>query len=122
MAEAGRPGRGGARPGAGRKRTAEVHAVPISKMHKQIAGRMEDLVNYAFILAEGVWVEETGLDGEPFVYRKPPDLKAIIYLIDRVAGKPIQHQEAEITGKNGGPIKITEAIVRRPVRDDDDSD
>ena len=36
-----------------------------------------------------------------------PDSKAAMYLVDRIAGKPMQHQE--ITGKGGGPLEITDA-------------
>jgi hypothetical protein len=43
-------------------------------------------------LAAGVWVEEPSITGR-VVYQKPPDYKAIAYLIDRIMGKPTDRKE-----------------------------
>ncbi|HEY1011144.1 MAG TPA: hypothetical protein VGE07_00470 [Herpetosiphonaceae bacterium] len=40
-----------------------------------------------------------------------PDRQAGQYLIDRIAGKPVQHQE--ISGEGGTPIKITPIVTEK---------
>jgi hypothetical protein len=84
---------GGARPGAGRKPKEEKFKQPIAKAEKRIADRLPWLVDQMMELAEGVVVQEFDKDGEPRIYQRPPDYKAIAYLLDRIMGKPTERKE-----------------------------
>ncbi len=97
--------RGGTRPGAGRPRKEEAHATPIRDAERRIADRLPFIVDKLLALGDGVYVEETTLDGSRTVYQKPPDRQALTYLFDRVAGKPTERVEQE----NGGSVEV---IVR----------
>lgn len=78
----------------GKKRKAERFARPIAAAEKRIADALPELVNLKLELARGVLVEDVNpVTGERGVYQKPPDGKAIEYLIDRIMGKPTQRQE-----------------------------
>lgn len=90
-------GKGGARPGAGRKPRAEKWATAINRAEKRIADRLPDLIDRLFELAEGVRVQEMTLTGAPSVYTRPPDFKAASYLADRIMGKPTQVVDADVT-------------------------
>lgn len=81
---------GGARPGAGRKRKADLYQAHIRAAEHKILDRLPEIVDWLLTLAEGVRVEETGLTGTPFTYQKPPDRGACEYLMDRIMGKPTQ--------------------------------
>lgn len=97
---------GGARPGAGRKRVRDVFEKPVREAEKRIADRLPHLLANMFLLADGVMVEGDlpGEDGEPPVYRKPPDRAANEYLINRVMGKPTDKTEADVNVKGGVTI------------------
>jgi hypothetical protein len=86
-------GKGGKRPGAGRKPKAVkrvMHQTPIQAAEGKIVDRLPWLVDKMFELAEGVHVEKPIADGVTIVYQQIPDRQAIAYLIDRVLGKPTQ--------------------------------
>ncbi len=114
-------GRGGARPGAGRKSKAEKYARPINAAEKQIVDKLPSIVDSLIRLAEGVFVEEYNpITDKVAVYQKAPDRAAAEYLIDRILGKPRQYQE--LAGAGGEPlIPVTEIVVQktydRPVED-----
>lgn len=95
---------GGARPGAGRKRKHDKFGTAIQRAEKRIADKLPDLVDRMFDLANGVLVEEHTIDGQPFVYQRPPDYKATAYLIDRIMGKPTERKE--VSGPDGAPIEL----------------
>jgi hypothetical protein len=84
---------GGARPGAGRKPKAEKFKVPIAKAEKKIADKLPWLIDQALELAEGVVVQEFDKEGNSRIYQRPPDMKAIAYLVDRIMGKPTDRRE-----------------------------
>jgi len=84
---------GGARTGAGRKRKHDKHGTAIQQAEKRIRDRLPELIDRMFDLASGVLVEETGIDGRPYVYQRPPDYKAASYLIDRIMGRPTERKE-----------------------------
>lgn len=84
--------RGGARPGAGRKRKEKKFETQIQQAEGMIVDKLPWLVEKAFELAEGVRVERFGLTG-PVVYQEPPNLGAIKYLVDRIMGKPTDRKE-----------------------------
>lgn len=78
----------------GRPRKAEKHAGPITKAEKQIVDKLPHLIGKMLELADGVTVQ--GVDpesGATTVYTKPPDRQALIYLIDRIMGKPTERKE-----------------------------
>jgi len=89
---------GGARPGAGRKPRDEKFKLPIAKAEKRIADRLPMLIDRMFELSEGVLVEEIDRDGTPRIYQRPPDYKAIEYLVNRIMGKPTERQEVSQDG------------------------
>ena len=104
------PGKnGGARPGAGRKPKDEKFKAPIAKAEKKIADRLPWLVDQALELAEGVVIQERDRDGTPRIYQRPPDIKAITYLVDRIMGKPTDRRE--ISGPEGGTIPLEIARI-----------
>lgn len=85
---------GGQRPGAGRKAKADKFKVPIAKAEQRIADRLPVLIDKMLELADGVPVEDVNpVTGEVSVYKTPPDRQALIYLIDRIMGKPTQRKE-----------------------------
>lgn len=86
-------GRGGARPGAGRKSTAVkrvIYATPIQQAEAKIRDRLPWLVDQMLVLAEGFEIQKTDRRGRTRVWSEPPDRAAIEYLMDRVMGKPAQ--------------------------------
>jgi hypothetical protein len=85
-------GKGGARPGAGRKPKAIKFETQIQRAEGMIADRLPWVVDKLFELGEGVLVEEAGLTGHT-VYQKPPDRDALKYLADRIMGKPTERKE-----------------------------
>jgi hypothetical protein len=93
---------GGARPGAGRKPKDEKFKQPIAKAEKKIADKLPWLIDQMMELATGVIVQEFDRDGAPRVYQRPPDYKAISYLVDRIMGKPTERKE--ITGEDGAAL------------------
>lgn len=86
---------GGARPGAGRKPKDEKFKLPIAKAEKRIADRLPFLIDQMMELAEGVVVQDVDREGGLRIYQRPPDYKAIAYLVDRIMGKPTERQEVD---------------------------
>src|SRR5690242_360996 len=84
---------GGARPGAGRKPKDEKFKIPIAKAEKKIADKLPWLIDQAMELAEGVVVQERDKEGGLRIYQRPPDMKAIAYLVDRIMGKATERKE-----------------------------
>lgn len=108
-------GHGGARGGAGRK-PGELKSLldtPIREAEKRIVDRLPHLLANLFVLADGVMVEGDipGEDGEPSVYRKPPDRQANEYLINRVMGKPTEKTEADVQVSGGVTIYLPDRKV-----------
>lgn len=87
-------GKGGARPGAGRKPKAInriIHANPIQVAEATISERLPWLVGKMLELADGVYRERTMPDGvTKVVYQERPDRQAITDLLDRIMGKAVQ--------------------------------
>lgn len=97
------PRHGGARPGAGRKAKRDKFGTAIQKAERRIADKLPQLIDKMMELADGVLVEERTLTGH-VIYQRPPDYKALSYLIDRIMGKPTERKE--ITGADGGPVDV----------------
>lgn len=94
-------GKGGRRPGAGRKPKAfhrVINETPIQAAESKIRDRLPWLVDKMLELAEGVEVKEIDRKGNTRIYSTIPDRQAIEYLIDRIMGKPTQ------------PIDVTRTI------------
>jgi hypothetical protein len=117
---------GGARPGAGRKAKAEKFKQPIARAEKRIADKLPYLIDKMFELADGVLVEDINpVTFKASVYREKPDRAALVYLIDRIMGKPVERQEH--TGADGGAIGIQfvdyrNNLAQTPGRSTEDSD
>lgn len=112
---------GGKRPGAGRPRTREKHGGEIAAAEQRIADFLPTLIDKAFELANGVRVEKKTRSGS-VVYKQPPCIKSIMYLVDRLAGKPTQ--ALEHSGPDGEEIRHAVAIYlphngRNPINDRD---
>ena len=90
-------GRGGARPGAGRKPKSIKFESEIQKAEKRIADRLPWIVNKLFELADGVAVERITALGVPMVYQSPPDRDALKYLADRIMGKPTERSDVNLS-------------------------
>lgn len=105
-------GHGGARPGAGRKRTAEQFESEIAAAKRRIADRLPQLVDNLLTLADGVTVKEVDEEtGGVLIYSKPPDLKANIYLVDRILGRPTQ--AVEVDADPDGALEVTAETMRQ---------
>jgi hypothetical protein len=110
-------GKGGARAGAGRKLKRDKDPDAILQAEARIRHRLPELVDNMFRLAEGVRVQEDIPDGTPVTFARPPDRQAIVYLMDRVMGKPIERLEHEIRNLSDDQLRertlAALAIVRR---------
>jgi len=92
MAKAGRP------KGTPNKRRADfVQALKAN-------GNMETLIAKLMELSLGVTVQEYSKDG-PKIYKKPPCVTSITYMLDQAFGKA--KQALEIAGEDGQAIKLT---------------
>lgn len=86
-------GKGGARPGAGRKPKAFrrlINETPIQAAETMIRDRLPWLAERMFELAEGVHRDKAVNGTTVIVYQEIPDRQAIAYLMDRIMGKPVQ--------------------------------
>jgi hypothetical protein len=132
--------RGGARPGAGRKKKAEKFAGPVAEAEKRISDRLPRLIDNLMKLADGGYerVEEKWVPADPpddddeaapvqspglvlierKVSRAEPDRAANQYLIDRVLGRPTGKAEVDVT--SGGEQVQTVFYIPKNGRDDDD--
>lgn len=118
---------GGKRDGSGRKKTREKFETEVNKAEKKIANKLPWLVDRMLELAGGVKCADYDLEGNPNVYDKAPDRQAIEYLLNRILGKPTEHQEIEGGETTKVEINIapqdvnyrtaTSALAPRPVGD-----
>jgi len=60
---------------------------------RKISKQTKFLVEKAFELAAGVYILDERDPSKTKYYKKPPNLDAIIYLIDRILGKPVAKNE-----------------------------
>jgi hypothetical protein len=79
------------------------------KVTKRIGQKGKYLVDKLFELIEGVYLTDKIGKHEIRYYKKPPNLQAIVYALDRVLGKPTQHVE-QSDAKKG--IYVVEAIIK----------
>lgn len=75
----------------------------------RIRQHLPDLVDRAIDLALGVVVQEEYLENGALrtrIYARPPDARALMYVLDRVMGKPAQR--VEMTGQTSvAPVIVT---------------
>jgi hypothetical protein len=108
--------RGGARPGSGRKPNPTT--VVVNDFHRTardlIGPRLPMLLEEVYALAMGVkMVDVDPKTGETTeYYTVPPDFRACEYLINRLLGKPREHQEVSGPGGHPIPVAIVAAIDR----------
>jgi hypothetical protein len=69
----------------------------LSAGEKRIGDRLPTLLDNLFALADGVKEERELPSGKVVVYTTPPDLRANIYLVDRVMGKPTERHEHDVS-------------------------
>lgn len=80
------------------------------KVEKRIGEQFETLVDNAMQLAQGITVAEVQEDGGVKAWTEKPNLNAIIYLLDRLMGKPTQRQEIK-DDKSG--ITVIEKMIKQ---------
>jgi hypothetical protein len=97
-------GKGGATPGAGRKRKAVKNKESVDVVNAAIRERVPDLVANALKLAEGVPIQKVTPTGEPCVYKTPPSIKAIVYLLNRLIGEPVK--AVTLKGDKDAPVVV----------------
>lgn len=91
--------------GPGRPKKQDKHAGAIAKAEKRIVDKLPLLIDKMFELADGVTVQVVD-DGGATIYARPPDRGALVYLVDRIMGKPTERQETEHSG--GLTIRIVD--------------
>ena len=108
-------GKGGARPGAGRKAKGAKAARklgPVAAAEDRVTDRLPVLIDNLFYLADGHFeqIEEKWEPGEPNPDGTPadrvlasrkitwaaPDRQANVYLVDRVLGRPTERREVTV--------------------------
>lgn len=97
-------GKGGARPGAGRKPKGIKSLTPIALAEGRIVDRLPQLIDNLFALADGVTVQEETPQGGTKIYSRAPDRQANEYLVNRIMGKPTERKE--VSGPDGAPIQM----------------
>lgn len=104
-------GHGGARKGAGRKRSSvrELLDAAAVAAERQITDHMPKLIANMLELADGVMVQDVDRKtGAAVVFQTPPDRAANEYLINRVMGKPTDKTEADVNVTGGVTIFLPE--------------
>ena len=72
----------------------------------KVSGNADHLINKLLELADGVFLVDRFIEGKELVYYKDkPDLKALMYLFDRVMGKP-KETVAHESGKKQGLVTM----------------
>lgn len=72
----------------GRPKASVKYAPIVKATEKHLAEILkDDIPNALRDLVRGVLVQETTLDGEPRVYQRPPDLRAIEMVMNRIMGR-----------------------------------
>ena len=146
MAQAAKAGHGGQRTGAGRKKKTDKHAGKVAAAEKRIADRLpqtitnlehiadggEETVEEEWVAAGTVTVGKGPHERQVFPNKDPlelvcikrkvvthsPDLRANVYLADRIMGKPTER--VEHSGPEGGSIPVSVEQQIDAVYGDDD--
>ena len=91
------------------KSNADVRRKLEERVTKRIGTKGKFLVDRLFELAAGVYVLDKVAGKEVRYYKVPPDFRALVYLLDRVLGKPKQTMETSDAKKG---IYVVESIIK----------
>lgn len=93
------------------KNTKENRIARVENMiQKKVGAKVKFLLDKAFELADGIYTIDERDPLKVRYYRKPPNLEAIIYLIDRLIGKPVAKSEnRNIEEKKG--VQAVQSII-----------
>jgi hypothetical protein len=93
--------RGGKRLGAGRKRgLASIRAEEARKYTLDVISReLDPILAGQIALAKGIYFETEDDEGNKTIYRRLPDTKAALFLINQLIGTPKETNEITITPK-----------------------
>jgi hypothetical protein len=88
-----------------------------SRMITHIGKKLLDIVDKAWELVEGVYVQVPDKDGKPTkVYKRPPDGPTIKFLIEKLTGKAVLPLEG--TGEGG---EFIVQVINYGAKEDNDS-
>ena len=87
----------------------KVQQILETKVVKRVGQKGKYLVDKLFELAEGIYIMRQDVKGNIKYYEQPPNLAAIIYLLDRALGKPTQKTE-QSEEKEG--IRVIESMIK----------
>ena len=79
--------------------------------YNKVGGKVKFLLDKALELAEGIYMID---DKDPYkikYYKKAPDLNAIIYLCDRLLGKPVAKTETKDETNKKGIAAVQDIIT-----------
>jgi hypothetical protein len=93
-------------------KTRDVNESAVREAEKKIRDRLPQIIDNLLILADGVTVEETTLEGETTVYKKPPCRQTNEYLVNRILGKPTEKVESENSG--GMTVRVVYGTDSQP--------
>lgn len=79
-------------------------------VQRKIGKRVKWLLDKSFELADGIYTIDARDPDKVKYYKKAPDLDAIIYLIDRLIGKPTAKTENKNTEEKKG-VQAVQAII-----------
>lgn len=88
---------------------ADIRRKLEERVVKKIGGKGKFLIDRLFELASGVYVVDKVGGKEVRYYKVPPNFNALVYLLDRVLGKPKQTGEASDAKKG---IYVVESIIK----------
>ncbi|MCR4338252.1 MAG: hypothetical protein NUW01_00035 [Gemmatimonadaceae bacterium] len=107
-----RPNTGGARPGSGRKKKAVLLAGSIERIKADIEALAPKIGPALDDLVVGIFVEERIGDGVRRVYQRPPDIRAIQEVVNRIAGKVTD--KVEHSGSVTTEVHVEPGTPRKP--------
>jgi len=106
-----KPGSGGARAGAGRKKVGDILKLPIERLKADIE-MLAPLIGPSLReLVQGIYVEEHYGKGLVRVYQQPPNVQAIQEVLNRTMGKVTD--KIEHSGELTLSVKTLEEIKAR---------
>src|SRR5205823_4423372 len=95
---------GGARPGSGRKPQSTKNALETKMVEDMIRARIASLTETMFELAQGAVIEYTDKAGNTYKCRRPPDRKALEYLLNRIIGAGDHNTDSEPPQSRGAVL------------------
>lgn len=98
-------GWGGAREGAGRKKTGDRFSKVKETLNDELERIARDFVPRSLEeLVNGFFREEVGPRGTTRIYSVPPNVGAIQEVLNRILGKPVT--SLEVSGPGGEPLEL----------------